>query len=119
VGKHLIIGATALLALAGGGYAARTVQQQTVASNREAEAVAKVIDRLKDPESARIRNVRSSLHSLSSGERYVCGEVNAKNAHGGYVGFRNFVVTNDGDVFIENDKGIDVIIDFWCGKEKP
>lgn len=38
---------------------------------------------LKDPSSAQFRNVR-----VISGK--VCGEVNAKNAMGGYVGFQRF-----------------------------
>lgn len=42
-----------------------------------------VIKDLKDPESAQFRNVRIKDHQ-------VCGEVNAKNALGGYTGFERF-----------------------------
>lgn len=45
---------------------------------------AAVIATLKDPSSAQFRNV-----VLKGGA--VCGEVNAKNAFGGYVGFQHFV----------------------------
>ena len=49
---------------------------------------------LKDPESAQFRNLR-----LSSGEggEALCGEVNAKNAFGGYVGFTPFAITEQMD----------------------
>lgn len=40
--------------------------------------------RLKDPESARFQNIRP----VARGE--ICGQVNAKNAFGGYVGFQHF-----------------------------
>lgn len=39
---------------------------------------------LNDPESAQFRDMR--VYTLS-----VCGEVNAKNAMGGYVGFQRFI----------------------------
>lgn len=47
-----------------------------------------VRNRLKDPASAQFRDVR--LVEFSFGQ-VVCGEVNAKNAFGGYVGFTPFV----------------------------
>lgn len=47
-----------------------------------------VVLQLKDPESVRFRNLRFIKHK----ERIViCGEVNAKNSFGGYVGFQVFV----------------------------
>jgi hypothetical protein len=48
-----------------------------------------VLKKLRDPESARFRNVRSVGDQGVLGE-VICGEVNAKNAMGGYVGFRKF-----------------------------
>lgn len=44
---------------------------------------------LKDPESARFRNVHIGIDIL--GNKKVCGEINAKNAFGGYTGFTPFV----------------------------
>lgn len=42
----------------------------------------------KDPDSAKFRNVRYVKYE----ERIViCGEVNAKNSYGGYVGYENFI----------------------------
>jgi hypothetical protein len=62
-----------------------------------------VADRLKDPDSAQIRNVMVS----PDGENLtVCGEVNAKNAYGGYVGFRKFL----GMLILRANKGPMAII---------
>lgn len=54
---------------------------------------------LKDPSSAQFRNLRlyqltvimDSGKRTTGGRRVLCGEVNAKNAFGGYVGSRPFV----------------------------
>lgn len=49
-----------------------------------------VQSKLSDPESARFRNVRLEQYLT---HLIVCGEVNAKNAYGGYVGFRSFMAS--------------------------
>jgi hypothetical protein len=46
-----------------------------------------VLALLNDPESARFQNVRPAAKAAG----FICGEVNAKNRYGGYVGFREFV----------------------------
>ncbi len=43
---------------------------------------------LKDPDSAKFKNV---FFSKLSGSPVACGEVNSKNALGGYVGYQRFV----------------------------
>jgi hypothetical protein len=43
---------------------------------------------LKDPESAKFRNLRFVKYN---GRTLVCGELNAKNSFGGYVGFESFI----------------------------
>lgn len=44
---------------------------------------------LKDPDSAKFRNVRAGLR----GKDYmVCGEINGKNSYGAYSGYRPFMV---------------------------
>jgi hypothetical protein len=48
-----------------------------------AEVKREILRKLKDPESARFRDVRVVDHAA-------CGEINAKNSYGGYVGFRRF-----------------------------
>lgn len=63
-------------------------------------ARAAVLEKLKDPESARFRNIRSVGPKDDLGE-VICGEVNAKNEMGGYVGFQTFFFTpKDGGVLI-------------------
>jgi hypothetical protein len=47
--------------------------------------------RLTDPESALYRNIR-----YVGGGR-ICGEVNARNLEGGYVGYRRFVIPEVGE----------------------
>lgn len=46
-------------------------------------------NRLKDPDSMKMENVRVAPGSLPT-MRTVCGEVNAKNGFGGYTGMRTF-----------------------------
>lgn len=48
------------------------------------QAKESVTKKLKDPESARFRGVFVMRDS-------VCGEVNAKNSYGGYIGFKRFI----------------------------
>jgi hypothetical protein len=59
---------------------------------REASWAAKMQERvrtrLKDPDSAQFRNVRTYR---GSGIPIACGEVNSKNGFGGYTGFQGFV----------------------------
>lgn len=64
-----------------------------------------VASQLRDPESAQFRNIikteKTSL--LEFGIVTVCGEVNGKNAFGGYVGFQRFVSQPKSDrVYMEN-----------------
>jgi hypothetical protein len=54
-----------------------------------ARAKAAVADQLKDPRSAQFRGVVSKIDSYTH-LRVVCGEINGKNAYGGYVGFQKF-----------------------------
>jgi hypothetical protein len=52
--------------------------------------------RLVDPESAQFRSLKAASHDASeSGQAFdtLCGEVNAKNRMGGYVGFTMFAIT--------------------------
>jgi len=53
---------------------------------------------LYDPDSLKLRKVRYFSETGAT-----CGEANARNRMGGYVGFRRFVVDHDGKVFIESD----------------
>ena len=53
----------------------------------EAAALAVLRERLFDADSAKFRNVQHSA-------RMTCGEVNAKNKMGGYIGFKKFIVVD-------------------------
>jgi hypothetical protein len=53
-----------------------------------ADAKAAVAHELKDPESAQFRDLKQY------GD-LICGEVNAKNSYGGYVGFEPFYTQGD------------------------
>lgn len=66
-------------------------QGQILAAGRQA-----VLEELRDPDSARFRNVRYLM--LANGTAAFCGEVNARNNLGGYVGYVRFkaLVSNRG-----------------------
>lgn len=53
-----------------------------------------VANGLKDPESAKFRSVKVKWDT-------VCGEVNAKNSYGGYVGYRRFYSIDGKDLHME------------------
>jgi hypothetical protein len=65
--------------------APRTV---TVSAQKMAVYQSAVADTLRDPESARFRGVR--VVREADGSDALCGELNAKNAYGGYVGYEPF-----------------------------
>jgi len=61
-----------------------------------------VLSKLKDPKSADFR----AVYLLRSGDdrAAICGEVNSKNAFGGYVGFQRFVSSGAPEAtFLENE----------------
>lgn len=57
----------------------------------------RVASELRDPTGAEFRNSRIK-------DGWVCGEVNGKNAYGGYTGFQRFVVGPDSVSLEENTK---------------
>lgn len=66
----------------------------------EARAEALLAGYLIDPGSVQLRKVRTSTVSSDS----ICGEVNAKNRMGGYVGFRRFIASRSA-VEVESEDG--------------
>lgn len=60
---------------------------------KQAELLEKARAALKDPSSAQFQGVR-----VNNGGTAICGKMNAKNSFGGYVGFRDFVGTDEGVV---------------------
>lgn len=99
--KVLLIGMA--VAVAVGGTVAWKRHQREVAEQARLEAIAKerrdlidkarsqVVGVLKDPGSAQFRGEQWYPES-----RTLCGELNAKNSMGGYVGYKKFVVTPQG-----------------------
>ncbi|MGG7604651.1 hypothetical protein [Massilia sp. BKSP1R2A-1] len=67
-----------------------------------------ITNTLKDPESVRFRNVRVKWEA-------VCGEMNAKNGFGGYVGFRRFYAIDGTDLHMEPDRFDENQWDRFCG----
>lgn len=74
-------------------------------TNSENSAIAKAMTAtagmLKDPESARFRNLRVAGYADGS---VVCGEVNGKNSYGGYTGYQPFVASIDAATLYDDDK---------------
>lgn len=68
-----------------------------------AKAKAEVSKDFKDPEGARYRNLGIYKSQTGKGGVSVCGEVNAKNAYGAYVGYKPFVVNEELAAIAEAD----------------
>lgn len=65
-----------------------------IAANTDFTAAQNEVKNLmKDPDSTNFRNMRSNTNT--QGAKYVCGEVNAKNSYGGYVGYKPFAFRNE------------------------
>ncbi|WP_070401292.1 hypothetical protein [Hydrogenophaga sp. PML113] len=93
-----------------GVYQAKALAESTTQAltiQDEAQVIADtqrlVSDRLKDPGSAQFRNVRVQQY-LQGPLKIICGEINAKNSYGGYVGFRQFAASPWG-VYMESRGG--------------
>ena len=67
-----------------------------------ASAKINVRDILKDPDSAKFKDLR--LVSNTEGVESVVGEVNGRNSFGGYTGFKPFCVTNSVVTIVDYDK---------------
>lgn len=78
----------ATFAAAAFAYAEQTLDSDLAAIESAKRAIA---TGLRDPDSAQFRNVFVQRNLVDAVEQVnVCGEVNAKNAYGGYVGFKPF-----------------------------
>ncbi len=83
----------------------RTTQHNVVIASRDG-----VRARLRDPDSAEFRNVGF----YSGGESpAVCGEVNAKNAFGGYTGYERFIALGEQTAFLASDAAPAEFADAW------
>lgn len=92
--SFLVVGVGFASSPAFAGAAEQASDLQVALLERAKEVVARD---LKDPSSAQFRNLRTS--TVLPG--YVCGEMNAKNSFGGYVGFISFYYKDsDGKVLL-------------------
>lgn len=74
-----------------------------------ADAKRVVSDSFKDPDSAKFRDL-GIYQRYNSEQRFLCGEVNAKNSYGAYVGYKSFYYTEgDSHVISDEDSRIDWI----------
>jgi hypothetical protein len=62
---------------------------------------------MRDPESSQFRAVAAGYAGA------VCGEVNAKNAMGAYVGFRRFAWSDSLGAYVDDGEGLDGA-EFWA-----
>ena len=76
-------------------------------------------NQMKDPGSVQFRNVRLVSHPNG---KLICGEINAKNTYGGYVGFRLFAASPlgattlvTGGRYVEVDELANVGLRAACG----
>lgn len=85
-------------------------------SQQVASTKALITRDLKDPASAQFRE----LTMVDAGMMVLCGEINAKNSYGAYVGFKRFYSASMGDLkAIEGGKDDFVFQQMWptmCGK---
>lgn len=66
-----------------------STRPSTVTESDRTHVAASVFHDLKDPDSARSRDLRA--YDLSNGQgRVICGEMNGKNTFGAYVGYQTF-----------------------------
>lgn len=101
-----------LSAVAAAGPRKPAPKSEPVVDPRIAAAKQLVTDSLKDPESARFREI----FVARDGET-VCGAVNAKNSMGGYVGFRRFMIESGGSMFFDDSgPSFPGLIDMTCKK---
>lgn len=103
-----LITTAAVTLLAAPALAASATSAKVPDSAKVALVRAFVANSLKDPESARFRGVKVKWEN-------VCGEVNAKNSYGGYVGYRRFYAIDSVDVHMEGDRFSEDQWDRFCG----
>lgn len=80
--------ATLALAACTADPAVMLTTQNTPTTAADRAALAALTDQAKDPASVQFRGVRS--FATSGNQRIVCGEYNARNSFGGYVGYLPF-----------------------------
>lgn len=83
-----------LAAISVAGCVMNTIEAETTPTNNRSiiqTAEALVAERMRDPEATRFRDEKAA-YMTSGGDYIVCGTLNAKNAMGGYVGYKPYYV---------------------------
>lgn len=105
--KKIVIRALLALVLLGGLFYAYT--GYLIHQHRDV-----VKAKLNDPDSAKFRNERL-VGPLTLKGGLLCGEVNAKNAMGGYVGYRKFAASaGQNDVELAPSETEDTFVKAYC-----
>lgn len=89
----LIIGLTLLAAIATGAAAAPRAPDPLMDGILIHMAEGTAADMTRDPETVEFRNVVLKRYDPTTTALTVCGEMNAKNAFGAYVGYGPFIVS--------------------------
>jgi hypothetical protein len=79
----------------------------------EAKATAAIASKLKDPDSLQVRNLTATGATADPSEWIICGEYNARNSFGGYVGFHKFSIV-DGQAFLGSDDIESIMVNATC-----
>jgi hypothetical protein len=98
--KKLILLIVIVAAVSGGAYGLKQWKLQKVETARVAQltqARSPFVKHLKDPQSVQYRN-----EVFSRDKKTLCGEFNAKNSMGGYVGFKRYIA-KDTHYLIEDE----------------
>ena len=93
--KFAILGAAVVMS----GCVANDVEMTTTPTNSSElynKAKVLVADRMRDPEATRFKDDYVA-YTTNTGDEIVCGTVNAKNAMGGYVGYKTFYIRMSGN----------------------
>ncbi|CUH60213.1 hypothetical protein [Thalassobacter stenotrophicus] len=79
-----------------------TIEVTTTPTNdqRHVKAVQSLVaDKMRDPEATRFKD-DAVIYQTSAGDIIVCGTVNAKNAMGGYVGYKQYYARLRGNTLV-------------------
>jgi hypothetical protein len=75
-----------------------------------------VISKLRDPDSAQFRDLRLVRTDTMA---YLCGQVNSRNAFGGYTGFQLFFASPISQVVTEENDNTGSVILHFCLSSQP
>jgi hypothetical protein len=126
--RTLVLGLGALLIGTTGAAAAGFQRYERVIAEVEAQNVRPMLDRrLRDLPSTRFQAVFASITTLKDpnfGTDYaayaICGQINTKNAMGGYIGWQEFAVVRDNGpvgtptVYLEYALGDAILLMHYC-----